>query len=65
MKKRLIQSLALLLALTLTACNNDTDNKDISQQEESSSEVNSGEYAEIGSGAHLVKFPEDLSREYS
>lgn len=60
MKKRLFHSFALLLALTLTACNNDT--KDISQQEENSSGAKSGEYAEIGSGANLVKFPEDLEK---
>jgi hypothetical protein len=62
MKKRFIQSFALLLALTLTACSNDTDTKDISQQEETSSGAKSGEYAEIGSGANLVKFPEDLEK---
>lgn len=61
MKKRLFYSFALLLAITLTACNNnDTDTKDISEQEENFSGDKSGEYAEIGSGAHLVKFPEDL-----
>jgi hypothetical protein len=61
MKKRLFHSFALLLVLTLTACNNnDTGTKDISQQEENSSGAKSGEYAEIGSGANLVKFPEDL-----
>ncbi|MDQ0859652.1 cytochrome P460 family protein [Bacillus sp. V2I10] len=63
MKKRLFHSFALLLALTLTACNNnDTGTKDISQQEENSSGAKSGEYAEIGSGANLVKFPEDLEK---
>ena len=61
MKKRLFHSFALLLALTLTACNNN-DTKDISQQEENSSGAKSGEYAEIGSGANLVKFPEDLEK---
>ncbi|WP_078410588.1 cytochrome P460 family protein [Priestia abyssalis] len=60
MKKRLFHSFALLLALTLTACNNDTSTMNISQQEENSSGAKSGEYAEIGSGANLVKFPEDL-----
>ncbi|CAH0144911.1 hypothetical protein SRABI96_00558 [Peribacillus sp. Bi96] len=63
MKKRFILSFALLLALTLTACNNnDTDTKNNSQQEEGSSGAKSGEYAEIGSGANLVKFPEDLEK---
>ncbi|MDR4926089.1 cytochrome P460 family protein [Peribacillus simplex] len=66
MKKRLIHSFALLLLLalfSLTACNNNnTDAKNTSQQEESSSGAKSGEYAEIGSGANLVKFPEDLEK---
>ncbi|WP_051317195.1 cytochrome P460 family protein [Ectobacillus panaciterrae] len=63
MKKRLFHSVALLLALTLTACNNiDNDTKAISQQAENSSEAKSGEYAKIGSGAHLVKFPKDLHK---
>lgn len=63
MKKRLIHSFALLLALTLTACNNnDTGTKVISQQKENSSGAKSGDYAEIGSGANLVKFPEDLEK---
>ncbi|WP_342045231.1 cytochrome P460 family protein [Bacillus sp. OTU530] len=63
MKKRLFHSFALLLTLTLTACNNnDNYTKDISQQEGNSSEAKSGEYAEIGSGANLVKFPEDLKK---
>ncbi|WP_141433986.1 cytochrome P460 family protein [Bacillus sp. 03113] len=67
MKKRLFHLFSLLLTLTLTACNNnenDTmDNSmDISQQEENSSGAKSGEYAEIGSGASLVKFPKDLEK---
>ncbi|AZV43358.1 hypothetical protein BAOM_2749 [Peribacillus asahii] len=63
MKIRLIQTPILLLALILTACNNnDTGTKDNSLQEENSFGVKSGEYAEIGSGAHLVKFPEDLEK---
>ncbi|MBD1380880.1 cytochrome P460 family protein [Metabacillus arenae] len=63
MKKRLFHSFALMLALSLTACNNnDTGTKDSSQQEENSSGAKSGEYAEIGSGANLVKFPEDLEK---
>jgi ABC-type enterochelin transport system substrate-binding protein len=63
MKTRFIHVFALMLALILTACsNNDTGTKVISQQEENSSGAMSGEYAEIGSGAHLVKFPEDLEK---
>ncbi|MEV5027455.1 cytochrome P460 family protein [Paenibacillus sp. LPE1-1-1.1] len=67
MKIRLILSLGLLLCLILTACSNDdtdtmdtpqqTDTMDNSQQEENSSGA-SGEYAEIGSGANLVQFPD-------
>ncbi|MGM7723092.1 cytochrome P460 family protein [Metabacillus sp. Hm71] len=53
MKTRLIQMLALLMSLTLTACsNNDNTTMETSEQNQ--------EYAEIGSGAHLVKFPENL-----
>jgi Cytochrome P460 len=63
MKKPIIHSFALLLAFILTACNNnDTGKKVISQQEENSSGAKSWEYDEIGSGAHLVKFPEDLEK---
>ncbi|TCN21119.1 cytochrome P460 family protein [Mesobacillus foraminis] len=62
MKKRLFHLFALLIAITLTACSNDTGTESISQQEENSSGAKSGEYAEIGSGAHLVKFPEDLKK---
>lgn len=63
MKKGFILTPILLLSLILTACNlNENDSMDNSmdnsQQEETSSEANSGEYAEIGSGAHLVKFPD-------
>lgn len=63
MKRRLINSFALLLTLILTACNdNDTEIKVISQEEENSSVAKSGDYAEIGSGANLVKFPKDLEK---
>jgi len=63
MKKQIMHSFALLLAFILTACNNnDTGKKVISQQEENSSGAKSGEYDEIGSGANLVKFPEDLEK---
>jgi hypothetical protein len=61
MKKSINHSFAFLLAFILTACsNNDTDIKVASQQEENSSGAKTGEYDEIGSGAHLVNFPEDL-----
>ena len=62
MKTRLIKILALLLALTLTACNNNDNEKTMEnpqQNQEGNSQQNK-EFAEIGSGAHLVKFPEDL-----
>ena len=68
MKKRLILSLGLLLSLILTACSNNdtdtmgapqqTDTMGTPQQEENSSGAKSGEYAEIGSGANLVEFPD-------
>jgi Cytochrome P460 len=62
MKKPIIHSFALLLAFILTACNNnDTGKKVISQQGENSG-AKSGDYEEIGSGAHRVKFPEDLEK---
>ncbi|WP_338785868.1 cytochrome P460 family protein [Metabacillus sp. FJAT-53654] len=54
MKSRLIKILALLLALTLTACNNNNNEKTMENSQQNQ------EFAEIGSGAHLVKFPEDL-----
>jgi hypothetical protein len=45
----------------IKSCNNkDTGTNDVSLQEENSSGAKSGEYAEIGSGSHLVKFPEVL-----
>jgi Cytochrome P460 len=63
MKKKIIHLSVFLLAFLLTACNNnDTGSKDTSQKEENSSETKSVEYAEIGSGAHLVKFPENLEK---
>lgn len=59
MKTRLIQILALLL--TLTACNNnDNEAIEISQQNQEETSEQNQEFAEIGSGAHLVKFPDDL-----
>ncbi|MBO1511477.1 cytochrome P460 family protein [Metabacillus bambusae] len=62
MKKRLIQILALLLVLTLTACTNKNNDTMINSQQdqEVSESQQKQEYAEIGSGAHLVEFPEDL-----
>jgi hypothetical protein len=62
MKTRLIQILALLLALTLTACNNNDNEKTMgnSQRNQEETSQQNQEFAEIGSGAHLVKFPEDL-----
>jgi hypothetical protein len=63
MKRRFINLFALLLTLILTACNhNDTEIKVISQDEENSSSAKSGDNAEIGSGANLVKFPKDLEK---
>lgn len=56
MKKQLIPIFIVFLLILLTACNS----KDISQQAEKQPETGSGEYTEIGSGASLVKFPENL-----
>jgi hypothetical protein len=61
MKKTLFHSFTLLLALILTACsNNDNESLETSQQGQEDTSQQNQEYAEIGSGAHLVKFPEDL-----
>jgi hypothetical protein len=68
MKKRLILLLVLLLSLVITACNNDNETmgtsqknqEETSQQNQEETSQQNQEYAEIGSGAHLVKFPEDL-----
>jgi len=61
MKTRFIQILPLLLALTFTACsNNEGGTMETSQQNQEKPLQQNQEYAEIGSGAHLVKFPEDL-----
>ncbi|MBT2696433.1 cytochrome P460 family protein [Bacillus sp. ISL-40] len=54
MKKLLFPSLALVMSLTLTACNN-TDTNGISQQEQSS---DSSKQESPGNGTELVKFPE-------
>lgn len=63
MKKRLFHSFTLLLALTLTACsNNDNETLETSQQGQEATSQQNQEYVEIGSGAHLVKFPEDLEK---
>jgi hypothetical protein len=61
MKKRLFHSFTLLLALIVTACsNNDNESLETSQQGQEDTPQQKQDYAEIGSGAHLVKFPEDL-----
>ena len=45
----------------LSACNNNNTSTNVnSNQQENSSVAESGEYAEFGSGANLVKFPENL-----
>jgi Cytochrome P460 len=69
MNKRSSMALGLLLSLTLTACSN-IDNEtietsqqnqdDTSQQMQEETTGQNQEYAEIGSGAHLVDFPENL-----
>lgn len=56
MKKLFFPSLALVMSLTLTACNN-TDTNGISQQEQSSAKQESP-----GSGTELVKFPEGYEK---
>jgi hypothetical protein len=58
MKKLLFPSLALMMSLTLTACNNN-DTNGISQQEQSS---NSSKQESPGSGTELVKFPEGYDK---
>lgn len=58
MKKRLFSFLALVVSLTLTACNNN-DIYGISQQEQSSG---SSKQESPGSGTELVKFPEGYEK---
>jgi hypothetical protein len=58
MKKLLIPSLALVMLLTLTACNN-TDTNGISKPEQSS---DSSKQESPGSGTELVKFPEGYEK---
>ncbi|WP_404328436.1 cytochrome P460 family protein [Mesobacillus maritimus] len=69
MNKRFIMPLGLLLSLALAACNNNDNvtietsqqnQEDTSQQMQEETTGQSQEYAEIGSGAHLVEFPENL-----
>jgi len=64
MKIRLLLLLILLLALILTACYNNDNNsivfESLEDQEEFSESQQGQEFAEIGSGANLVEFPEDL-----
>jgi hypothetical protein len=61
MKKRLFNSFALLIALILTACgNNGNETLETSQQSQGDTSQQNQGLAEIGSGAHLVKFPEAL-----
>jgi hypothetical protein len=62
MKKLFNHSFALLLVFFLTACsNNDNETVETSQRnQEKTSQQQNQEYDELGSGAHLVEFPEDL-----
>jgi len=63
MMKQFIFIFGLLLFLTLTACSNsDNETMRTSQQNQEETSEQNQEYAEIGSGAHLVKFPEDLEK---
>src|SRR4051812_45942640 len=59
MKKLLFPSLALMMSLTLTACNNNNDTNGISQQE-SSADTSQQEMSE--SNGELVKFPEGYDK---
>lgn len=58
MKKLLFPSLALVMSLILTACNNN-DTKGISQQEQTSED---SQQESPGSGAEIVKFPEGYEK---
>lgn len=64
MKIRLIMLIIFLSVITLTACNSNDNNTMVfesRQEQEGVSESQQGqEFEEIGSGANLVKFPEDL-----
>jgi hypothetical protein len=53
-------TLGLMLSLALAACNNNDNVTTESQQMQEESTGQNQEYAEIGSGAHLVEFPENL-----
>ncbi|WP_160723502.1 cytochrome P460 family protein [Bacillus sp. USDA818B3_A] len=59
MKKLLFPSLALLISLILTACNNNNDKNGISQRDQSS---DSSKQESSGSGTELVKFPEGYEK---
>jgi hypothetical protein len=60
MNKRFIMTLGLLLSLALAACNQNDNVTTESQQMQEETTGQNQEYAEIGSGAHLVEFPENL-----
>jgi hypothetical protein len=61
MNKRFMLTLGLLLSLALTACsNNENGTIDTSQKVQEETTEQNQEYAEIGAGAHLVEFPENL-----
>ncbi|MGA5692801.1 cytochrome P460 family protein [Cytobacillus pseudoceanisediminis] len=59
MKRILIPSLALVISLTLTACNNNSDTNGISQQESS---ADNSQQEQSGYDRELVKFPENYDK---
>ncbi|PSL41063.1 cytochrome P460 [Planomicrobium soli] len=58
--KRILRLLGILFALTLTACSEDNESADSALQNGEETSGQGQEFDEIGSGAHLVEFPEDL-----